>query len=75
LNIGSDFNALMQWVLELRQHCKIPHALHKIGVHDAAADWIAEQAILDPSAATNPIPFSKEQYRIILMSAIHGELK
>lgn len=75
LNIGSDFNALMQWVLELRQHCKIPHALHEIGVHDAAADWIAEQAILDPSAATNPIPFSKEQYRIILMSAIHGELK
>jgi alcohol dehydrogenase class IV len=69
-----SFEGFMQWILGLREQCGIPNTLSDIGIHDAAAEWVAEQAVIDPSAATNPRPLTKEQFRIILTSAIHGEL-
>lgn len=74
LRLEPNFDAFIEWILSLREQLGIAHTLAEIGIHDAACDWIAEQAIKDPSSATNPIIFSKEQYRILLSSAIHGEL-
>lgn len=74
LQLEPRFETFVEWILSLREKLGIAHTLAEIGIHDAACDWIAEQAIKDPSAATNPIIFSKEQYRVLLSSAIHGEL-
>ncbi|MCC7150712.1 MAG: iron-containing alcohol dehydrogenase [Rubrivivax sp.] len=69
-----SFAALLDWVLELRESIGIPHTLREIGVPDDAVGRIGAQAAADPSASTNPIPFSAAQYDAILRDAITGTL-
>ena len=70
-NFGLNLiSTLIEWILSLHEQLGIA-MLAEIGIHDAACDWIAEQAIKVP-LTTNPIIFPKEQYRILLSSAIHG---
>lgn len=59
-------------VLELRQSIGIPHSLSEIGLSPDRSELVVAMALEDPSAATNPIPFQKEDYHKILSDAIHG---
>lgn len=69
-----DGAAVMQWTLDLRAGLGIPHTLSEIGISDAEADRIGEMAVADPSAATNPLPLSAQQYRAIFLAAVTGTL-
>ena len=69
-----SFSAFLDWVLALREEIGIPHALAAIGIDAAQAELIGRMAVIDGSAATNPIQFSESEYAEILRKAVGGLL-
>lgn len=67
-----DADGLLQWVLMLRQRLQIPDTLSAIGIDDQHAQQIGEAARQDPSAATNPQPFSAAEYSALFRQAVQG---
>lgn len=57
IGLDPSFDALLQWVLDLRAQLSIPHRLGELGVPYERAAEIARMAELDPSAPGNPRPF------------------
>jgi alcohol dehydrogenase class IV len=70
-----SFEALLEWVLELRRTLGIPHSLGEIGVDVGNASVIGEQAARDPSAAGNPIPVDPATLERILRASVAGDLQ
>lgn len=69
-----SFNTFLDWVLGLRETIGIPHTLAAIGIDAAQAELIGRMAVVDGSAATNPILFSEAEYASILRNAVAGKL-
>lgn len=69
-----SFTAFLDWVLALRETTGIPHTLAAIGIDDAQAERIGQMAVVDGSAATNPINFDAAGYAAILRKAVSGLL-
>ncbi len=67
-------DGFLAWVLALRKTLQIPHSLSEIAIDEYHIDLVAEMAVEDPSAATNPIAFSAEAYKTIASQAIRGQL-
>lgn len=74
LEIDNDFDGFLEWILQLREELNIPHGLNQIISQDIQYAKIAQMAFEDPSASTNPIPFTAAQYQVILESAYLGKL-
>lgn len=70
----ADAQGVLDWILQLRENIGIPHRLAEIGIDDSQAERIATMAELDPSAGTNPITFTREDYRQLFERALHGTL-
>ena len=71
LGLGeTGVDGVLEWVLQLREALTIPVSLAAIGIDDRVTDRIGELAVSDPSAATNPIVFSPEEYRKIFLEAL-----
>jgi len=75
LDLSADFDAFLAWLLELRARIGIPHTLAGLGIDAARAEAVGRMATADPSAATNPIPFTAEAYADIMTRAVRGELR
>ena len=73
LNLSGP-DPLRDWVLELRAELGIPPTLSDIGIDDTQASRVANMASVDPSAATNPIPFTVAQYQEVFLDAVHGRI-
>lgn len=69
-----SYAAFLDWVLALREQIGIPHTLAAIGIDDAQAELIGRMAVVDGSAATNPIQFSESDYAEILRKAVSGSI-
>lgn len=69
-----SFGTFLDWVLALRQQIGIPNTLAEIGIDAAKAELIGRMAVVDGSAATNPITFSEQEYADILRRAVVGAL-
>ena len=69
-----SFDAVLAWVLELRQQLAIPHGLAAIGVDDRRADEVARKAAADGNAPTNPLPVGAAELREIFDRAVRGAL-
>lgn len=69
-----SFKAFLDWVLQLRENIGIPHTLAAIGIDATQAELIGRMAVVDGSAATNPIQFSESEYANILRNAVAGVL-
>ena len=72
LDLGDSFEDFLNWVLSLRANVGIPHGLNQAiaGVIDVPT--IAQAAVEDPSAATNPIDFKAADFERILRAAMAG---
>ena len=70
----ASFDALLRWVIQLREQLGIPYSLRDLGVHDDQLDRIAMMAEADPSAGGNPLPFRAAEARKLLSWAMAGEL-
>ena len=69
-----SFSAFLGWVLSLRETIGIPNSLAEIGIDELQTELIARMAVVDGSAATNPILFSEDEYANILRNAVAGKL-
>ncbi|SDZ96780.1 Alcohol dehydrogenase, class IV [Microbulbifer marinus] len=69
---GASFDAVLNWVLALREQIGIPHTLAEIGIDTAQAEKVGAMAAVDPSAGTNPISFDAAGYRDIFVRACEG---
>jgi hypothetical protein len=74
LGLDASHAALVAWVVDLRREIAIPPTLADVGVPKDAAAEIARMAVEDPSAATNPIPFTQGAYARLFVHAWRGDL-
>ncbi len=69
-----SFDAVMAWIMDLREQLKIPHTLKALGVGDERLDEISEMAAVDPTAPTNPVPVGAPELKSMLVAAIEGRV-
>ena len=75
LDIGDhSFEAILQWVVDLRQQLAIPHDLSSLGVREEDIERIGEMSYRDPSAAGNPLALTAPQYAELCAQALRGDL-
>lgn len=68
------FDACLKWVLDLREEIGMPHTARELGVEADELDHLAEMAIVDPSAPTNPVPLDAASLKKIFLKALDGDL-
>ncbi len=71
---SGGYGAILDWVLALRHEIGIPHTLEGLGLSDDRASLIAEMAIVDPTAGSNPVPLDLAGARAIFDAALAGRL-
>jgi len=69
-----SFDAIMDWVLGLREKFDMPHTLAAMGVTDERLDELSEMAAQDPTAGGNPIPVGAAEMKQMFTAAIEGRL-
>jgi len=74
LGIDGGFDGFLAWVVSLRKDTGIPHALKDIGIDEGRLDEVAAMAVKDPTAGSNPIPFTQDQYKTLAGKCVRGEL-
>ena len=74
LGLEADFDAFLDWVLSMREGIGIHHQLSAIVPEDGRLSEIAEMAVVDPSAGTNPILHDASAYAEIARNAYNGSL-
>jgi alcohol dehydrogenase len=74
LGIDGGFDGFLAWVVDLRKDIGIPHALKDMGIDEALLDEVAAMAVKDPTAGSNPIPFTQAQYKTLAGKCVRGDL-
>lgn len=74
LGLAPRFEAFLEWVLALRAEVGVPHTLVALGVPLAKADLIAEMAVVDPTAGSNPVKLTREAARRLFDDAAAGRV-
>ncbi len=69
-----SFDAVLSWVLKLREDLNIPHSLSEIGITAEKAVDIGKMSFRDPSAGGNPIALTEEEYAELFVNAVGGKL-
>jgi alcohol dehydrogenase class IV len=69
-----SFEAVMDWVLQLRKEIEIPHTLRELGVGNDRLDELSEMAAVDPTAGGNPIPAGPPEMKTMFINANEGRL-
>ena len=71
---GASFQAVMDWVLALRQDLEIPHRLGDLGVGDDRLEELARMAAEDPTAPGNPVPVGAAELETMYRAALEGRV-
>jgi alcohol dehydrogenase class IV len=69
-----SFDAVMTWVLELREAFDIEHTLADLGIGTEHIGELVPMAAIDPSCSGNPIPIGETELHRMFVRAVHGEL-
>ena len=69
------FDAVLDWVLDLRERIGIPHTLAALGVQAEHVERLAASALTDPSTAGNPLPMTEADFSELYRRAIEGRLQ
>ena len=70
----ASFEAVMGWILGLRDRFDIPNTAAELGVAEDRLDDISSMAAKDPTAPTNPVPAGEKEMRRILDAAMEGRI-
>ena len=65
-----DFDGLYLWLCSLLDALEIPVSLSELGIPSECADRIAEKALVDSAAGTNPRPASLAEMTALVRDAI-----
>ena len=68
------FDAVLEWVLDLRETIGIPHDLGALGLTEAHVPRLVPLALEDPSAGGNPTALNASNVETLLRAALAGEL-
>jgi alcohol dehydrogenase class IV len=68
------YQAVLDWVLELRKEIGIPHTLKDIGVGTDKLDSLSQEAFNDPSTGGNPVPAGVPEMKQMFIASIEGKL-
>jgi alcohol dehydrogenase class IV len=71
---AQGFDAVLNWVLDLRADLGIPHDLSALDIPLESATEIGHMAFADPSAGGNPIALSHQDYADLFVQAVCGDL-
>ena len=75
LGLGDGgYDAVFDWVLAFRKSLDVPHTLEDFGVGDKDIEMIAEAAVEDPTAGSNPRKLDKKAAMAIYSAAMKGDL-
>ena len=74
LGFSGGFDGFLQAVMKLRRDVGVPHTLEGLKVDARRRDEIAEMAIVDPTAGSNPVTLTKEGALKIFDMAMTGAL-
>jgi alcohol dehydrogenase class IV len=69
-----SFDAVLDWILDLRRVLAIPNTLGELGVTGDHVARLASMAAVDPSAGGNPVPLTVENLTGLFNAAIGGQL-
>ena len=69
-----SFDSVLKWIMDLRTAIGIPNTLAEIGVPEAAAEALAQQACDDPSTGGNPLPLQRPDFVKLYRNCILGTL-
>lgn len=69
-----SFQAVLDWVLDLRAQVGIVSTLADLGIREEHVDELTPMAALDPSCGGNPIPIGEAELRKMFLMSIRGEL-
>jgi len=69
-----SFAAVLEWIMDLRTEFEIPHTIKGLGVDNARFDELAALAVVDPTAAGNPIELTEASCRRLLENSYSGKL-
>lgn len=72
LGLAGGFDGFLHWVTELRGRLDVPATLADLGVPAEGADAVARGAVVDPSAATNPIEITLDAAGALFTRAWSG---
>jgi alcohol dehydrogenase len=74
LGLRPSFETFLDWVLALRAEIGIPHTLAGLKVDEGQFDRMSAMAVLDPTAAGNPLPLDAAACRALYQNAYTGRL-
>ena len=69
-----SFDALLDWVLDLRRRFNIPETAADLGVTSDRLDALADMAAADPTAPGNPIPVGPAELKSLYEASLAGNL-
>ena len=69
---GTGTSAILKWVLQLRRELNIPHTLKDVGFEEKHCALLAPDSVKDPTAGTNPILLTEQDYTELFHKALHG---
>ena len=67
-------DAVISWVLDLRQRIGIPHTLADLGVDATHINQFSAMALIDPSTATNPVTMTQTGFEELYDTSISGSI-
>ena len=75
LNLESNFESFLKWILDLRKELNIPHKISDIiDVEKINLEELAKMALDDPSTATNPKKMTIDDMKILYEYSLSGKL-
>ena len=74
IGLKPNFRAFMDFVLEMREQCGVPHTLEGLKIGDDRVDTIVKMAPDDPTAGGNPVKLDRRAARTIFMRALEGRV-
>ncbi len=69
---GQGYEAVHDWIIELRATIGIPPTLAGLGVQEKHAREFAPQALADPSTGGNPLPMTVADFEKLYLNCIRG---
>ena len=69
-----SFEAVLDWILELRAQIGIPADLAALGVDEDHIEELAAMAVVDPAAGGNPVPLSRAGLTALFRDAVRGRI-
>ena len=70
----ASFDGFLQWSLDLRSAIGVPHTVDALGMTEDEVSRFAAEAVVDPTAPSNPIPLDTSALERMYRKALAGDL-